>query len=41
MLPKGILFDLDDTILAYSVVAEPTWRRICDDYAGRMELVHS
>jgi putative hydrolase of the HAD superfamily len=37
MLPKGILIDLDDTILAYSVVAEPTWRRICDDYAGRMD----
>jgi len=35
MLPKGILFDLDDTIIAYSPVAEPTWRRICVEYANR------
>jgi putative hydrolase of the HAD superfamily len=41
MLPKGILFDLDDTILAYSVVAEPTWRRVCVDFAGRIDSMNS
>ena len=35
MLPKGILFDLDDTIIAYSAAAEPTWRRLCDEYTAR------
>ena len=25
MLPKGILFDLDDTILAYSEISKPIW----------------
>ena len=33
MFPKGILFDLDDTIIAYTPVVEPTWRRICEEYA--------
>ncbi len=40
MLPKGILFDLDDTILAYSVVAEPTWKRICYEFAGRIDSMN-
>lgn len=35
MLPKGILFDLDDTIIAYTPVVEPTWRRICQEYARK------
>ena len=39
MLPKGILFDLDDTILAYSAVAEPTWRRVCTDFSGHLDSV--
>ncbi len=39
MLPKGILFDLDDTIIAYSPVAEPIWRRICADFTDRMDSV--
>jgi len=34
-LPKAILFDLDDTILAFSESAEPTWRRICERFAPR------
>jgi putative hydrolase of the HAD superfamily len=37
MLPKGILFDLDDTIIAYSSVAEPTWKRICVDFACQID----
>jgi putative hydrolase of the HAD superfamily len=40
MLPKGILIDLDDTILAYSVVAEPTWRQVCLDFAWRMDSLN-
>jgi putative hydrolase of the HAD superfamily len=39
MLPKGILFDLDDTILAYSAVTEPTWRRVCMEFSGRLDSV--
>jgi putative hydrolase of the HAD superfamily len=35
MLPKGILFDLDDTIIAYSPVAEPLWRKLCRDFSSR------
>jgi len=35
MLPKGILFDLDDTIIAYTPVAELTWQRICVHYAKK------
>lgn len=38
MLPKGILFDLDDTIIAYSSVAGPTWRRICLTYTKQNDL---
>lgn len=34
-LPKAILFDLDDTILAFSESADPTWRRICRKFAPR------
>ncbi len=36
-LPKAILFDLDDTILAFSESAEPTWRKICEKFAFRVE----
>ena len=38
MLPKGILFDLDDTIIAYTQVAEPTWRSVCLEYADTCKL---
>jgi putative hydrolase of the HAD superfamily len=36
MLPKGILFDLDDTIIAFDAVANPTWQRLCDTYASAL-----
>jgi putative hydrolase of the HAD superfamily len=36
-LPKGILFDLDDTLIAYDVVAEQLWRDLCEHYARRMQ----
>jgi len=39
MYPKGILFDLDDTILSYSSAAEQTWRNVCRDFAGRYNLI--
>jgi len=38
MLPDGILFDLDDTIIAFGALAEPVWRRICEKYASKCEL---
>jgi putative hydrolase of the HAD superfamily len=38
MLPKGILFALDDTIIAFDAVANPTWRRLCDTYARKSAL---
>jgi putative hydrolase of the HAD superfamily len=41
MLPKGILFDLDDTIIAYTQVAEPTWKRICETYANQTAAFRS
>jgi putative hydrolase of the HAD superfamily len=38
MLPKGILFDLDDTIIAFDAVANPTWQRLCETYARQLTL---
>lgn len=35
MLPKGILFDLDDTIIAFGAVSDPVWQHLCDIYAAR------
>ncbi|MBA3029429.1 MAG: HAD family hydrolase [Desulfobacteraceae bacterium] len=35
MYPKGILFDLDDTIISYSPVAEPLWRKLCREFTFR------
>ena len=34
--PRAILFDLDDTILAYEAVAEAVWRTVCQRFAGRL-----
>lgn len=34
MLPKGILFDLDDTILAYSEISKPIWKQVCHKYSA-------
>ncbi len=33
--PKAILFDLDDTIIAFDAVAAPAWRSVCAAYAPR------
>lgn len=39
MALKGILIDLDDTILAYSAVAEPIWKQLCQEYACRLDSI--
>jgi len=36
-MPKVILLDLDDTILALSETADPCWQRVCDRFAPRFE----
>lgn len=36
-LPKAILLDLDDTILAFSESADRCWKRLCDQFAPRIE----
>jgi hypothetical protein len=38
MLPKGIVLDLDDTIIAFDAVAAPTWQRRCELYARQVPL---
>lgn len=35
-LPKGILFDLDDTIIAFDSIAEQVWESVCSRYAPRV-----
>jgi len=39
MLPKGIMFDLDDTITTYNAVVEPTWKKICNKYANKYDIL--
>lgn len=36
-MPRAILLDLDDTILAFSEGADPCWRRTCERFAFRIE----
>lgn len=40
-LPKAILFDMDDTILAYSAKTDESWQVVCDHFAGRLADVNS
>ncbi len=35
-LPKSLLVDLDDTILAYGAVSGSVWLDICEQYTGRL-----
>ena len=37
MLPKGILFDLDDTIIAYSEISKPIWKQVCIEFSAENE----
>ena len=39
MLPKGIMFDLDDTIVTFDAVVEPTWKKICREYAEQYSMI--
>lgn len=39
MLPKGILFDLDDTIIAYTPVTESTWKSVCENSTLKKDLL--
>lgn len=41
MLPKGILFDLDDTIIAYSEISAPTWREVCEEYSSNNNMLEA
>ena len=36
-LPKAILLDLDDTIVALSDSADPCWRLVCERFFGQVE----
>ena len=36
-LPKAILLDLDDTIVALSGSADPCWRQVCERFSGQVE----
>lgn len=35
-LPKAILFDMDDTILAYSQNSGQSWQAVCEHFADRL-----
>lgn len=37
--PKGILFDLDDTILAFDIVAAECWEQVCQEYRDRLPSI--
>ena len=36
MLPLALIFDLDDTIVAYDAVVESCWRTVCERFADRL-----
>ncbi len=35
MLPKGIIFDLDDTLISLKGTAQEGWKRVCEVYCDR------
>lgn len=39
-LPKAILFDMDDTILAYSQNSDSSWRLVCEQFADKLDNIH-
>ena len=39
VLPKGIMFDLDDTITTFDSIVVPTWKKICNIYANRYHML--
>jgi len=36
-LPRAILLDLDDTIVALSASADPYWRQVCERFSEQVE----
>ncbi len=38
MLPKGIIFDLDDTILQFDAIAKPVWISVCRQFADGVKI---
>lgn len=38
-LPRALLVDLDDTILAYTAAGGATWRAVCEAFAGELDGV--
>ncbi len=34
MRTRAVIFDLDDTLVAFDLVTESTWRQVCDEYAA-------
>jgi len=39
MAIRALFFDLDDTIVAFDAVTEPSWRQVCAAYCGRAPRV--
>ncbi len=35
-MPKAVLFDLDDTIIAWDAVAEQSWQLVCNRFVSRV-----
>ena len=40
-LPKSILLDLDDTIIATNVIADGVWQSVCSEFAPRLQGLSS
>jgi putative hydrolase of the HAD superfamily len=32
---QGIIFDMDDTLVAFDIVSEKTWRKVCGEFSAR------
>lgn len=39
MLPKAILFDLDDTIISFDGVCEAAWENVCKDFSTKTNFL--
>ena len=40
-LPKAVLLDLDDTILAHTLAGEKCWREVCQESAPKLDRVEA
>lgn len=36
---RGIIFDLDDTIISFDVSAGPTWKYVCEKYTSESKVI--